>query len=131
MSITLPTDLLEDLDAVVEGRGCDSRSEATRDGLRQFVTEFKQQTGLDGIRRGTVVLLYDHNVTGVTDEVLDLQHEFSETIVAVQHVHLSDHLCLETLVVDGPGEEIETLLDRLRSLKGVHQIRLAVVEAEG
>ncbi|MEF8786639.1 MAG: nickel-responsive transcriptional regulator NikR [Haloarculaceae archaeon] len=130
MSITLPEQLMADLNDVVEGLDYDSRSEATRDALRQFITDYKTQTGLEGTRRGTVVMLYDHDVKGVTDEVLELQHEFNDTIVAVQHVHLSHHLCLETLVVDGPGEDIEALLNRLRSLTGVHQIRLAVVEAE-
>lgn len=130
MSITLPESLIADLDEVVEGLEYDSRSEATRDAIRQFVTDFKTQAGLEGTRRGTVVMLYDHDVSGVTNEVLKLQHQFNDTIVAVQHVHLSNHLCLETLAVDGPGEKIETLLNRLRAIKGVHQIRLAVVEAE-
>jgi CopG family nickel-responsive transcriptional regulator len=130
MSVTLPPSLLAELDGVVEAGEYDSRSEATRDALRAFVTEFNQQTDLSGTLSGTVVVLYEHEHSGVTDEMNELQHDFTETIIAVHHVHLSEHLCLESLAVDGPGERIEALLDRIRPLKGVHGVKLTVVEAD-
>lgn len=130
MSVTLPPNLLSELDGVVDAGEYDSRSEATRDALRAFVTEFNCQTDLSGSLSGTVVVLYEHEHSGVTDEMTELQHEFTETIIAVHHVHLSDHLCLESIAVDGTGERIEELLSRVRPLKGVHQVKLAVVDAD-
>ncbi|ELZ76177.1 CopG family ribbon-helix-helix protein [Haloferax volcanii] len=130
MSVTLPPSLLSELDDVVAAGEYDSRSEATRDALRAFVTEFNQQTGLSGSLSGTVVVLYEHDHSGVSDEMTELQHDFTETIIAVHHVHLGDHLCLESIAVDGTGERIEELLSRIRPLKGVHQVKLAVVEAD-
>lgn len=130
MSVTLPPSLLDELDGVVDAGEYDSRSEATRDALRAFVTEFNQQTDLSGNLSGTVVVLYDHDHSGVTDEMTELQHDFTETIIAVHHVHLSDHLCLESIAVDGTGEDIEALLSRIRPLKGVHHVKLTVVDAD-
>jgi CopG family nickel-responsive transcriptional regulator len=130
MSVTLPEGLLGDLDEAVAGDEYASRSEATRDALRSFLTDYRRENDLAGVQRGAVVVVYDHDVSGVNDEILELQHEHPDTIVATQHVHLSNHLCMETLVVDGPGREIEALLGALRPLKGVHQVRLAVVEAD-
>ena len=130
MSVTLQPSLLAELDAVVEAGEYDSRSEATRDALRAFVTEFNQQTGLSGTLSGTVVVLFEHEHGDVSDEMTRLQHDFTETIIAVHHVHLSHHLCLESIAVDGPGEQIEALLSRLRPLKGVHHVKLTVVEAD-
>lgn len=129
-SVTLPPDLLDDLDTIVATGEYDSRSEAMRDALRAFVTDISRQTGLSGTLSGTVVVLYDHEETGITDEMTLLQHEFEETIIAVHHVHLSHHLCLESIAVDGPGTRIHDLLSRLRPLKGVHHVELAVVDAE-
>ena len=130
MSITLPPDLLAAVDDIVETGEYDSRSKATRDALRAFVTEFNRQTNLGGALSGTIVVLYDHHRSATTDEMTALQHEFDETIVAVHHVHLSHHLCLESIAVDGLGEQIEQLVKQLRPLKGVHQVKLTVVEAE-
>ena len=129
MSVTLPPELLAELDAVVETGEYGSRSEATRDALRAFVTEFNRQTGLSGSLSGTVVVLYEHDHSGVTERMTDLQHDFSDTIIAVHHVHLSDHLCLESIAVDGTGERIEALLSEIRPLKGVKRVKLAVVDA--
>ncbi|WP_137290455.1 CopG family ribbon-helix-helix protein [Natronorubrum halophilum] len=130
MSVTLPPSLLAEFDDVVEMGQYDSRSEATRDALRAFVTELTQQTGLSGTLSGSIVVLYEHDHSGVSDEMTELQHDFTETIIAVHHVHLSDHLCLESIAIDGTGERIEQLLSRIRPLKGVHQVKLAVVDAE-
>lgn len=131
MSVTLPSSLLDDLDTVVSTGDYDSRSGATRDALRAFVTEFNRQTDLTGDLSGTVVVLYDHHGSGVTDEMTALQHDFTDTIIAVHHVHLSEHLCLESIAVDGPGERIEQLVSRLRPLKGVNKVKLSVVAADG
>ena len=38
--------------------------------------------------------------SAVTDEMTELQHDFTETIIAVHHVHLSDRLCLESIAVN-------------------------------
>ncbi|RJT07416.1 CopG family ribbon-helix-helix protein [Halococcus sp. IIIV-5B] len=130
MSVTLPPSLLSELDEVVEAGEYNSRSGATRDALRAFVTEFNQQMGLSRSLSGTVVVLYEHDHNSVTDEMTALQHDFAETIIAVHHVHLNDHLCLESIAVDGAGERIEELLSRIRPLKGVHQVKLTVVEAD-
>jgi CopG family nickel-responsive transcriptional regulator len=130
MSVTLPPSLLAELDDVVDVGEYDSRSEATRDALRAFVTEFNQQTGLSGNLSGTVMVLYEHDHNGVSNQVTGLQHDFAETIIAVHHVHLSDQLCLESIAVDGKGERIEELLSKIRPLKGVHQVKLTVVEAD-
>ncbi|MFO7833230.1 MAG: nickel-responsive transcriptional regulator NikR [Halohasta sp.] len=130
MSVTLPPALLDALDEVVDDGGYDSRSEATRDALRAFLTEYNRQTGLEGTLSGTVLVLYDHHGHGISDELSALQHEFVETIIAVHHVHLGDHVCLESIAVDGAGERIERLVGRLRPLKGVHHVKLTVVEAD-
>jgi CopG family nickel-responsive transcriptional regulator len=130
MSVTLPPDLLAAVDETVDTGEYDSRSEATRDALRAFVTEFNRQTNLDGVVSGSVVVLYDHHQSGTTDKMTALQHEFDESIVATHHVHLSHDLCIESIAVDGPGQRIEQFLTQLRPLKGIHQVKLTVLKAD-
>jgi CopG family nickel-responsive transcriptional regulator len=129
VSMTVPQALLEEVDDVVEGWDYDSRSEAMRDALRELVTEYRTETAMEGTQRGSVVVQYDHHAGDVTETMTALQHEFAETIVAVQHVHLSHDICMETLAVDGTGAEIRALSNRLRALSGVKQVQVAVVDA--
>jgi len=129
ISMTLPSDLLADFDEVVEGWDYDSRSEAMRDALRSLLTEYRVETALSGTQRGSVVVQYDHHAGDVSQRMVELQHDFEGLVIAVQHVHLTHHLCMETLAVDGTGEEIRELANRLRSLRGVRQVQVAVVDA--
>lgn len=127
VSLTIPRELLEELDEVLEEENYSSRSEAVRDALRDFLTQYYWRKKLKGKQRGVVVMLYDHDVRGLTDKLLDIQHDLRDTIISVQHLHLSDEKCLEAIIVDGSGEEIRKLADNLRSLRGVEQVKLAAV----
>lgn len=127
VSLTIEQTLLTELDEVLEEWDYASRSEAVRDALRDFLTEYRWRTNLSGHHRGSVAVVHDHHVEGVTDAMLDIQHEHLELITAVQHVHLSHNLCLETLIVDGPGQEITQVVNRLQALRGVRQVELALV----
>ena len=130
VSMTVPTALLDDLDDVVAGWDYDSRSEAMRDALRALVTEYRTETAMEGTQRGSVVVQYDHHAGDVTETLTDLQHEFADTIIAVQHVHLTHDICMETLAVDGTSAEIRELSNRLRALSGVKQVQVAVVDTD-
>lgn len=130
VTMTVPTPLLDDLDDVVGDWDYDSRSAAMRDALRSLVTEYRTENALAGTQRGSVVVQYDHHADDVTETLTALQHEFAETIIAVQHVHLTHDICMETLAVDGTGDAIRTLSNRLRSLSGVKQVQVAVVDAD-
>lgn len=131
VSLTIPPALLAELDAVTDEADYASRSEAFRDALREFLTAYRWREDLDGRQQGTVVILYDHDVSGVTDELLALQHDLHGTIIASQHVHLTADLCLETLVVDGPASDLRELVGRIQSLRGIRQVKLAVVGDAG
>lgn len=129
ISMTLPPDLLAAFDEVVEGWDYASRSGAMRDALRSFLTEYRTETGFEGTQRGSIVVQYDHHEGDVSGRIVELQHEFEASVVAVQHVHLSHRLCMETLAVDGSASAVRELANRLRSLGGVRQVRVAVVDA--
>lgn len=126
VSLTAPPELIDELDALVDDLNYASRSEAIRDALRSYITDCRWRADAATAKQGSIVVLYDHE-SGVNNEILSLHHEMPDVITSVQHVHLSQHRCLETLIVESSGERISTLADRLRSLEGVQQVRLAIV----
>ncbi len=127
VSLTLPQDLLDELDRLLEAQSYASRSEAIRDSLRDFLANYKWRQGLRGERLGVVAVMYEHGVRGLTDTLVDIQHENAGIIKAVQHLHADAKNCLETLIVKGPAEDIRKLVDRLGALRGVKQAKLVVV----
>lgn len=127
VSLTLPEDLLSELDRVLRAQDYSSRSEAVRDALRDFLASYKWRQELKGEQLGAVVVVYEHDARGLTDKLADIQHEEREVIGSVQHLHVDEKNCLETLIVRGPAKKIRELVDRIGSLKGVKQVRLATV----
>ena len=127
-SLTLPDDLLIELDRSLKAQGYVSRSEAVRDALRDFLSNYKWRRELKGERLGVVMLVYEHDVRGLTDTLMGIQHASSSIISAVQHLHVDAKNCLETLIVRGPAEAISRLVDQLGALRGVKQAKLMAVE---
>ena len=127
VSLTLPQNLLDELDRSLKAQGYASRSEAVRDALRDFLASYKWRQELKGERLGVVMLVYEHDVRGLIDALMDIQHANSSIISAVQHLHVDAKNCMETLIVRGPSEEIRKLVDRLGALRGVKQAKLVVV----
>ncbi|MBX0322179.1 nickel-responsive transcriptional regulator NikR [Halomicroarcula sp. F13] len=127
ISLTLPSSMVDRLDGIVDDWEYDSRSEAMRDALRDFFANYEWETGGDERHHGTIVVVHDHHVDGIADELQTIQHEMAEAITSVQHIHLSHDTCMETLVVEGAASDITELANRLRALSGVQQVKVVVV----
>lgn len=127
ISLTIPENLLDQLDEVLEKKDYSSRSEAIRDALRDFLTDYRWKEELKGKQRGVVVMVYDYDVKGLNKKLLDIQHEERDLIKSVQHLHVGRHECMEAIIANGLGERIRDLTDSLKSLDGVKQVKLAVV----
>lgn len=127
ISLTLPPAMVERLDDIVDDWEYASRSEAIRDALRDFFAAYEWESGAAETHHGTIVVVHDHHVSGIADELQTVQHEMAETITSVQHIHLSHDTCMETLIVEGPGTAITELANRLRAVSGVQQVKVVVV----
>jgi len=130
ISLTLPSTMADRLDGIVADWEYDSRSEAIRDSLRDFFTNYQWEAGGEAPHHGTIVVVHDHHVDGLADDLQTIQHEMAEVITSVQHIHLSHDACMETLIVNGPGWEITELANRLRALSGVQQVKVIVVDEQ-
>ena len=73
------------------------------------------------------MMVYDHDVKGLEDELIEAQHHHRSVINSVLHVHLSDKECLEAVAVKGDAEDIRHLAQELATRKGVKQVRSTIV----
>lgn len=118
ISISLPEDLLIELDAMVEGRGFESRSQAIGDMINRQLVEHKREMG-DEVMAGTITLLYDHSTRGLQKQLADLQHRYIDEVISSLHVHLMDHQTMEVILVQGPVLTLQMVADEMITLRGV------------
>ncbi|HKL29732.1 MAG TPA: ribbon-helix-helix protein, CopG family, partial [Natrialbaceae archaeon] len=113
ISLTLPPEMVEELDRIVDDWDYASRSKAIRDALREFFTTHSWESDDPGRHYGTVTVLHEHeHGTDLHDRLNSIQHEMADLITSVQHIHLSHDACMETLIVNGPGRHITELANR-------------------
>lgn len=118
VGISLDKGLLGQFDKLIEAMGYGNRSEAIRDLIRDKLSQEQLEKPTADAVAG-VFLVYDHHSTALTNKLLHLQHDHVLDIVASTHIHLDHNNCLEIIIVKGKVKKIQTLADKMGSLKGV------------
>jgi len=129
VGVTFPPELLKELDETIEEMGYESRSKAIQDAVSSFITEQRVLHKEKGTKAGVLVMVYDHDIKGLEDDLIESQHHHRNIINAVLHVHLSDKECLEAVAVKGEAEDIRKLAQELATRKGVKQVRSTIVSS--
>jgi CopG family nickel-responsive transcriptional regulator len=115
--VSLESDLLTELDRLVSKKQFPNRSQAIRYLIKRFSIEDEWEEDKDVA--GAIVLVYDHHKRELQTKSTDIQHNFHDLILSVQHVHLDHHNCLETIAVRGKASKLKSLADKLIAIKGV------------
>jgi CopG family nickel-responsive transcriptional regulator len=123
LSVSLPAELLEQLDDMVEERGLASRSQMVAELIRHELAEHSE--GLPGaVLSGTITLIYRAESGRVRQALAQTQSDYLKEVISSQHVFLEDDQSLEVLLVQGPAERLRQLCDDLRRIRSVLQIKL-------
>ncbi|NLF59206.1 MAG: nickel-responsive transcriptional regulator NikR [Candidatus Hydrogenedens sp.] len=121
-SVSLGGDLLRRFDRMWKGEGHPTRSEAVQALIRQSLVMKEWQA--DKEVAGSVVIVYDHHERPLASELVDVQHDYEHVVVATQHAHLDHDNCLESIIVKGKASDVEQLVKKLKSLKGLKHVSL-------
>jgi CopG family transcriptional regulator, nickel-responsive regulator len=131
VTISLDDDLAQAFDALVAARGHANRSEAVRDLIR---AELQLRDTRHAPQQPSVACLsyvYNHHVRELGERMVALQHQHHDLSVASLHVHLDHDHCLESVLLRGPAQALQTFADELCAQRGVRhgQLNLIAVSA--
>ena len=124
-SVSLPQELLVQLDLMSRQKSYRNRSLAVADMVRDRLIEHRQKFSNEEIA-GTITLVYDHHKQHVQEVLTEIQHDHHAVIISTVHVHLDHHNCLEVLVVRGRAGLVKKIADELIAVKGVKHGKLTV-----
>ena len=122
-SVSLPSELLDELDDMVTRRKLPNRSHAIAEMARDRLIEHAQEVGSHRMA-GTITLVYDYRKRNLQRKLSDIQHKNYLMVVTSMHVHLENHHYLEVLLVQGPARALRELADTLAACKGVKHAKL-------
>jgi CopG family nickel-responsive transcriptional regulator len=122
--VSVPEDLLEKFDELVEKKGYIGRSEAIRDAMREYISQFEWSAESD--QKGTMAslnIVYQHKPKLMTD-LIKAQHNAHAQVVSTVHIHATQSHCLEVITLRGNRKAIEDLANKVSGLKGIEYVRL-------
>ena len=115
--VSVEKGLLDKFDHLIRDRSYTNRSEAIRDLIRQELVKDEWEEGQDVA--GAITFIYDHHKRDLLHTLAHIQHDYQNTIISSQHIHLDHDNCLEIIAVKGKAAEVVALAYALRSVKGV------------
>ncbi len=122
-SVSLDEQLVDKFDAKIKRERCPTRSKAVGDLIRASLVQSEWRSGSEVA--GAVVMVYDHHQRNVMKKLTEVQHDCHDAIISTQHIHLDHDNCLEIIAVRGKPAEIDKLIKRLKSVKGLKHVSLS------
>ncbi|MDT8389067.1 MAG: nickel-responsive transcriptional regulator NikR [Lentisphaeria bacterium] len=127
-SVSVEPELLADFDRLVEAGGHSTRSEAVKQLMRGALVDRVWSVG--GVVAGAILLVYDHHRRDLVQRLMDVQHEFGDTVISTQHVHLDHDTCMEVITLRGETAQIQALVTTIRGIKGLKHCSLVTTATE-
>lgn len=128
LTVSLPGQLLAELDAMTLDRHYESRSRAVAELVRHELSEHDARlTG--SVVAGTITLVYRADSGRIRNALAQTQLGYIHEVISSQHVFLEQDHSLEVLLVQGLAERVRQLCDDLRRVRGVEQVKLATTSA--
>jgi CopG family nickel-responsive transcriptional regulator len=126
MSVSLPEQLVEQMDAHIAERGFAGRSDFVRAAVRDLIHQLSQDQTRKGRRSATVTLLYPEELER---RVAEVAHDFSKIIKSMMHAHAGQGRCVTVYITEGDSESIQSLTTRFKSLRDTEVVRATYVDA--
>lgn len=122
ISVSLPDDLVEQMDGAIAGEGYRGRSEYLRAAVRHYLQD---RTRLEGKHvHGSITVVYPHDTEA---RISDVRHAFHDVVLSLMHTHCEPETCMDVLVVGGPAPRIEELHRTLERMREVQRARLVPI----
>ncbi len=125
-SVSAPRSLVEEFDSVIKKIGYD-RSKAIQAAMRIFLNDYKWTHDVGGNIAGGLVMIYDHEIQGLEEDLTDVQHRYQNIISSTTHVHLDERHCLEIIPLKGEAKLAKKLSEEIMTKRGVKQSRLVAI----
>lgn len=119
VSVSMPEELLDEIDALVEEHDYSGRSEVVRDAGRKLVGEFADRRLEDRPLAAVITALYPYDSPDIERTLTEVRHRHGATITSTSHSCLGgDRGCLETFVIEG---DLDAISDFVRDIEAVDE----------
>ncbi len=123
ISISVPKALLKAIDEYVKQQGYSGRSELFREAARDFISRHCREGRKDGETAWVLVLLTNRNADpSINEKLSEVLHSSESEIKSFQDQALYDGWSIKVVVLETREQEIESIAESIREIKGVMKV---------
>jgi CopG family nickel-responsive transcriptional regulator len=130
VSVSMPEELLDRIDAFADDHGYTGRSEVIRDASRDLLGEFEDARLEDRELMGVVTVLFNYETTSVEERLMHLRHEHENLVAANFHSHVGNRYCMELFILDGSLEAISAFVGQIRATRNTLSVDYSVMPVD-
>ena len=127
IGISVPDDLLDRFDEIVEEQGYSSRSEVIREAIRNYILHAEWMGELKGDRIGIISIIYSGDRRRPANGIMQVLYENASLILSTFHEYIDGNNCMDLMVLRGDGASIKGFTEKLMALKGVKHVKLTTI----
>lgn len=124
-SVSFSQELFKEFEMVSKELGIRNRSKALQSAVNLFIAMNRWQF-TSGNVAGAILLLYDHEESGLEETLTDIQHDYMDVIVSALHIHVTYRECLLIIAVRGEVGKIKMLYEKIVNLRGIKQLQYSI-----
>ena len=122
--VSIPEDLLDNFDKLVEKKGYVGRSEAIRDAMREYILQSEWSSDSDHENTiATLNIVYQHTPR-LMSNLTKVQHTAYAQVISTVHIHVTHSHCLEVITLKGNLKAIEEFANKVSGFKNIEYVRL-------
>jgi CopG family nickel-responsive transcriptional regulator len=126
ISVSIPENLLDRVEATIREEGFANRSEIVRQALRSYIMETRTLKEVKGEIAASITIIYERGAT--KGQISEIQHNFGNIVSTFLHAHLAEDYCLEVIVVKGDAVTLKKLVEAFRTSECINQIKVSLLK---
>jgi len=126
VSISVPDELLEQMDEFADEHGYSGRSELLREAARSLMGELDDSDLKERELVATVTAIFEFENSDVEGEMIDLRHDYDGVVKSNVHSHIGEDYCMELFVLEGSLDDVRDFVGSVRSTSGILSINYSV-----
>jgi len=124
VSLSIPDQMIKDIDHLQKYRGFTGRSELVRAAIRLMLEDTKEKDSLIGNTAAIVTVTHsrDHE-----EPVTKLKHEFEDIVKTHIHHKIAQGNCVELFLLEGDGKKVAAMIKALQKEEEMKSVKLTIL----
>lgn len=124
VSLSLPDQMIKEIDGMQKDGGYAGRSELVRAAIRIMIDDSKEKDSLAGHMHAIVLVTHDESNE---EPITRLKHQYEDIVRTHIHNKISQRNCVELFLLEGDGRKIGSMTKEFQKEDKLKSVKLVVI----